>query len=361
MQEIQMIDLKSQYLTLKPEIDAVIQQCLLDADYINGKLVKQFEQNLSVYTGIKNIVGCGNGTDALQLALMALNLPKGSKIMVPAFSYIAPVEMVAFLGFDIVFADVEMDFNTSLKKIKEVYTDDVKAIIVVHLFGQPIIDIDLICDFCLEKNVALIEDNAQSLGAEKMINRNSIITTSFYPTKNLGAFGDGGAVLTNDDEMANTIRKIASHGQSSKYIHDIVGINSRLDTIQAAILDIKLNHLDQYNLSRRKHADYYLSNLYNITEIELPYITYNHIFHQFTIKIKNGKRDALKDFLKERKINSIVNYPIACHQQIAYQQKTSLPNSDFLCASSLSIPIYPELTQTQFSYICESITAFFTK
>jgi dTDP-4-amino-4,6-dideoxygalactose transaminase len=361
MQEIQMIDLKNQYLQIKKEIDYAIQQCLIDADYINGKQVKIFEQNLAAYTFIKNVISCGNGTDAIQLALMALNLPKGAKVIVPAFTYIAPVEVAVFLGFDIVFADVEMDFNTSLTKIKEVYTEDVKAIIVVHLFGQPINDIDLIYNFCIEKDIALIEDNAQSLGAEKNITRNSIQTTSFYPTKNLGAFGDGGAVLTNDEELAKCIHKIASHGQISKYIHDVVGINSRLDTIQAAILNIKINHLEQYNLTRRQHANYYLNRLNNLDEIELPIITTNHIFHQFTLKIKNGKRDALKEFLKEKKINSIINYPLACHQQKAYQQKIKLPNSEFLCASSLSIPIYPELSQMQLSYICESITDFFNK
>ena len=257
-----MVDLKSQYLSIQKEIDTVIQQCILDGAYINGKQVNTFEQHLADYTGFKNVIGCGNGTDALMLAILASDLPKGSRIIIPAFTYIAPIEMAYFLGYEVVFCDVsETDFNVTLEYIKAVFTEDVKAIIMVHLFGQPCKDADTIYQFCKEKLVVLIEDNAQSLGAEKNISRDSITTTSFYPTKNLGAFGDAGAILCNDNILANKIRKIASHGQSKKYIHDVVGINSRLDTIQAAILDVKLKHLDEYNLKRRKNATYYLNRL----------------------------------------------------------------------------------------------------
>lgn len=359
MDAIPMVDLKRQYLHIKAEIDEAIAQCLLKADYIHGSAVRNFEQHLSEYTGFKNVIGCGNGTDALQLALMALNLPKGSKIILPTFTYIAPVEVAAFLGFDIVFADVdEHDFNSTLNHIEAVYTEDVKAIIVVHLFGQPCRDIQAIYDFCTQRNIALIEDNAQALGAEKNISRNSIITTSFYPTKNLGAFGDGGAVLCNDDLLATKIRKIASHGQSKKYIHDVVGINSRLDTIQAAILDVKLKHLDIYNQQRRQHAAYYHDRLKSLNAIELPEMTPEHIFHQFTLKIKNGKRDQLADFLKQHNIASIINYPLPAYRQKAYWQDITLTNTESLCASALSIPVYPEINESQLSYICDSIDEF---
>lgn len=359
MDAIAMVDLKNQYLSVKPEIDAVIQQCILGGAYINGKQVAIFEHHLADYTGIKNVIGCGNGTDALKLAIMASDLPKGCKIIIPAFTYIAPIEMACFLGYDVVFCDVdEKDFNVTLEHIKAVFTEDVKAVIIVHLFGQPCKDTDAIYQFCKEKGVVLIEDNSQSLGAEKNIERDSITTTSFYPTKNLGAFGDAGAVLCNNDILANKIRKIASHGQSKKYIHDVVGLNSRLDTIQAAVLDVKLKHLDEYNLKRRKNATYYLDRLTAIENIVLPEISENHIFHLFTIKVKDGKRDALADFLKQHKIDTVVNYPMVAYQQKAYLQNIQLPHSETLCASSLSIPVYPEISESQLSYICDCIEEF---
>lgn len=361
MQEIPMVDLKMQYLQIKEEIDASIQQSILDADYINGKNVILFEQKLAAYLGIEYVIGCGNGTDALQLALMALDLPKNSKIIVPAFTYIAPIEVVAFLGYELVFTDVdEHDFNITLHQIKAVYTEEVKAVIIVHLFGQPCKDTDDIHQFCIEKNIVLIEDNAQSLNAGKNTPRNSIITTSFYPTKNLGAIGDGGAVMCNDAIIANKIRMIASHGQSRKYIHDVVGINSRLDTLQASVLTIKLKYLETYNQQRRKNAAYYITKLKKIAAIELPEMTPHHIFHQFTIKIKNGNRDALADFLKQKNISTIINYPLGAHQQKAYWQDIKLPNTELLCATALSLPVYPEISEEQLLYICNCIEEFCT-
>lgn len=356
-----MIDLQSQYFSLKSEIDNAIQTCLNNSNFINGDSVIEFEKYISNYVGNKHCISCGNGTDALQLALMVLDLPKGSKIIVPAFTYIAPVEVIAFLGYEIVFADVDIhSFNITLENIKAVYSDDVKAIIVVHLFGQ-ICEIDKIYAFSQEKNIPLIEDNAQALGAEKNIMRNSIITTSFYPTKNLGAFGDGGAVFCNDDVLANKIRKISNHGQSAKYIHDIVGINSRLDNLQASILNVKLPYLEKYNQQRKNNAIFYHNNLKDVSEIELPTSTQSHIFHQFTIKVKNNLRDKLKNYLAEKKISTIINYPIPAHQQKAFLQKNiALPNGEYLCQSSLSLPIYPEISEQQLLYICDSIKEFFT-
>ncbi|MEN9446930.1 MAG: hypothetical protein RJA25_219 [Bacteroidota bacterium] len=360
MEAIAMVDLKQQYLQLKTEIDAVVQQSLLEGDYVQGKQVKLFEKELANYTGIRNVISCGNGTDALQLALMALNLPKGSKIIVPTFTYIAPVEVATFLGYKVVFADVDItDFNTTLEHIQAVYTPEVKAIIIVHLFGLPCKDTELIYQFCQEKNIALIEDNAQSLGAEKNIDRESIHTTSFYPTKNLGAYGDGGAVFCRDENLAINIRKMATHGQSAKYMHDIVGINSRLDTLQAGILSVKLKYLDRQNEQRRKNAHYYQERLQHIEALELPTIHPNHIFHLYTIKIENKKRDMLIDFLKQKEITSIVNYPIPIYQQKAYQQDISLKNTERLCSEVLSIPIYAALTTAQLSYICDAIEEFF--
>ncbi len=360
MKDILMVDLVSQYQHIKNEMDPILEDCFLTGDYISGRYVDLFENNLAKYTGIKEVVGCGNGTDALKLAIFASDLPKGSKIIVPAFTYAAPVEMIAFLGHQIVFADVDSrDFNITLDHIKSVYTEDVKAIIAVHLFGKPCKDIKDIYQFCLENEIVLIEDNAQSLGAEKNITRNSIFTTSFYPTKNLGAYGDAGAVLCNDSDKASTIRKIASHGQSAKYIHDLIGINSRLDTIQAAILNIKLKYLDSYNTLRQKHAAYYQNRL-NLDEvIELPEISQEHIFHLFTIKVKNGKRDLLAEFLKKHKIASVINYPMAAYKQKAYHQDIYLPNTEMLCNTALSIPVYPEISQAQLSYICDCIESFF--
>lgn len=361
MTAIPMIDLQKQYFSLKAEIDKAIDNCLINAQFIGGKPVTDFEKNLAAFLKIKHCISCGNGTDALQIALMALNLPKGSKIIVPAFTYIAPVEVVKFSGYEVVFADVDINsYNITLEHIKAVYTSDVKAIIAVHLFGQ-ICDIDVIYEFTQANNIFLIEDNAQALGAEKNISRNSIITTSFYPTKNLGAYGDGGAIFCNDDALAKWIRKIASHGQSEKYMHEIVGVNSRLDTLQAAILNVKLPYLDSYNQQRKKHAAFYQNALNKLTEIELPIASQPHIYHQYTIKVKNKLRDKLRQYLAEKKIETIINYPLPCHRQKAYlQENVQFPNAEWLCECALSLPVYPEISEEQLLYICNSIKEFFS-
>lgn len=360
MQQIPMVDLQSQYFSLKEEIDNAVTDCFSSGRLIGGKQVQDFETNIANYVGMQHCISCGNGTDALQIALMALDLPKGSKIIVPAFTYIAPVEVIKFLGYEPVFADVDYStFNLTLENIQHIYTNDVKAIIVVHLFGQ-LCDIDNIYNFCKEKNIELIEDYAQALGAENNIKRNSIVTTSFFPTKNLGAYGDGGAVFCNDDELASIIRKIANHGQSQKYIHDIVGVNSRLDAVQAAILNVKLSCLNEYNSKRKQNAVFYNNALKDVPFLELPLETQPHIYHQYTIKIKNNVRNDLKNFLAEKKIDTIINYPLAAHQQKAFlQENIHLPNAELHCLSALSLPIYPEITATQLSYICDSIKEFF--
>lgn len=361
MEHIPMVDLKAQYLQIQAALQPCILQCAEEGKYIQGRSVAAFENALASYTGMSQVISCGNGTDALQLAVMALNLPKGSKIIVPAFTFIAPVEVISFLGYEPIYADIDPTaFNITLEHIHAVYTSEVSAIIVVHLFGLPCKDIDRIYAFCNEKNIALIEDNAQSLGAEKAITRKSIITTSFFPTKNLGAMGDGGAVLCNDMQLATRIRKLASHGQSAKYTHDSIGINSRLDTLQAAILSVKLTYLDFYNAQRKKNALYYQEQLQHINEIQLPQVASSSIFHAYTLKVANGKRNALAAFLKQNGIETTVNYPIPAYRQNAYLQNIYLANTEEACASVLSIPVYPEITEQQINYICNTILKFFT-
>lgn len=355
-----MVDLKQQYVELKVEIDKAILECLNSCHFIGGATVKQFEDNLSKYLSINNVIGCANGTDALQLALMALNLPKGSKIIVPAFTYIAPVEVITFMGMVPVYADVNPDtFNITVEEVEKVFTEDVKGIIAVHLFGQPC-NTDDIYEFALKKNIFLIEDNAQSIGAEKKIERNSIITTSFFPSKNLGAYGDGGAVMTNDNEFADSIRKIANHGQSERYYHEEVGINSRLDAMQAAVLNVKLKYLDQFISSRVKAANFYDEQLKSIPEIQTPVRENTHTFHQYTMKVKLELRDGLKKFLLGKGIESSMYYPIPCYKQKAYlKEDVQLQNTELLCASVLSLPVYPEITEEQLLYICDCIKEFF--
>ena len=359
---IPMVNLQQQYLHLKSEINQAIQECLDTTNFIGGKAVQTFENNLAAYLNVSNVIGCANGTDALQIALMALDLPKGSKIIVPAFTYISPVEVIQLLGYEIVYADVDIDtFNITLQEIEKVYSADVKAIIVVHLFGQSC-NMKEIQDFTQKNNLFLIEDNAQSLGVEKNITRNSIITTSFFPSKNLGAYGDGGAVITNDDTLAKKMRTIANHGQSIKYYHDAIGINSRLDVVQAAVLNIKLQSLDRFISKRQEVAAFYDNHLKDIPQIQIPKRAdfSEHTFHQYTIKIDSKLRDKLQEFLTIKEIATAIYYPIPCYKQKAYLNETlNLPNTEILCEAVLSLPICPEILETQLLYICDSIKEFF--
>ncbi|MBP6049504.1 MAG: DegT/DnrJ/EryC1/StrS family aminotransferase [Chitinophagales bacterium] len=360
MHNIPIVDVQKQFFSIQAEMETAVLECLKDGHYIGGKNVANFEKQLAQYLGINYCVSCANGTDALQLALMALPLPKGSKIMVPAFTYISTAEVAKLLGYELVYCDVDIaTFNVTVEHIQSAWQKDIKAIIVVHLFGQ-VCDITSIENFCTEKNIFLVEDNAQALGSEKNIQRNSIITTSFYPTKNLGAYGDGGALFCNNETLALTIKKMANHGQTKKYYHEIVGINSRLDTLQAAILQVKLKYLDAANLKRKNIAAQYQQALCKIEQIELPIAKNEHIYHQYTLKIKNNLRDKLRHFLAEQQIQTAVHYPLPIyHQQAFYQENISLPNSEQLCNSVLSIPIFPELTHEQIAYICTSINTFF--
>lgn len=373
MPAIKMLDLENQYLKIKPEIDNVVLKVIQNTNFIQGKEVQIFAHALGEFLETKHTITCGNGTDALQIALMALDLPPSSEIVVPSFSYIAPAEAVALLGHIPVFVDAnEENFNIDTNLIEQSITEKTKAIIVVHLFGQschmlPILKI------AQKYNLYIIEDNAQSIGAEyffpdgkskKLGTIGHIGTTSFFPSKNLGCMGDGGALFTDDIELAQKIKAIANHGQTTKYQHDIIGINSRLDTLQAAILNIKLKHLSHYNTSRQMAADIYYEALKKVNKIKVPNRnTYsNHVFHQYTINIKNNQRDALKLYLFDRGIPSMVYYPLAIHQQKAYQQfKRNFPLSvsEQLCNEVLSLPMHTELDEKQIVFISENIANFF--
>ncbi|MFN8295926.1 MAG: DegT/DnrJ/EryC1/StrS family aminotransferase [Chitinophagales bacterium] len=362
MRHIPMVNLQEQYLHIKSEINRAILDCLDTANFIRGKEISAFEKDLALYLNVSHVIGCGNGTDALQIALMALDLPKGSKIIVPAFTYIAPVEVIKLLGHEIVYADVDSaTFNITPETIEQVYTDDVKAIIPVHLFGQ-CCNMRGIVEFAQKHTLTIIEDNAQSLGAIKGCTHNGIITASFFPTKNLGAYGDGGALMTNDDTLAKKIRTIANHGQTRKYDHELIGVNSRLDAIQAAILSVKLKYLNEFILRRQQVAAFYDAHLKHIPQIQIPARSdfSTHTFHQYTIKTNPAYRDKLQQFLMQREISSAIYYPMPCYKQKAYlQPNLYFPNAEMLSASVLSLPIYPEISEEQLLYICNSIKAFF--
>jgi dTDP-4-amino-4,6-dideoxygalactose transaminase len=290
---------------------------------------------------------------------MSLDLPKGAEIIIPSFTYIAPVEAAVLLGYKVVFADVDANsFNITLENIKKVYNKNVRAVVAVHLFGQHCADIRDIYHFCLDNHIFLIEDNAQSLASEKNITRNSLITTSFFPTKNLGAFGDGGAVLTNDDRLAKKIKQIAGHGQSKKYEHELVGINSRLDAIQAAILKVKLKYLDTFIRQRRAIAAKYNEALASIPAIQIPHETGYHTYHQYTIKVEAKHRNNLQKYLKENGMETTVYYPIPAHLQQAYRQNITLKTSETLSQTVLSLPIFPELKHEKTGYILNKIKEF---
>jgi len=369
-----MVDLQTQYQRIKDEVNHSLDQIMSKGHFIGGATVKQFEANLSLYLDVKHVIACGNGTDALQIALMALDLSPGDEIIVPAFTYVATAEVIALLGLTPVIIDVDPDhFNVTYEIIEPYITDKTKVIIPVHLFGQSS-DMELLMDKAKEKGIYVIEDNAQSIGANYIYNNKKekktgtigdIGTLSFYPSKNLGAYGDGGAISTDDDELAAKLRSIANHGQSKKYYHDVVGCNSRLDAIQAAILDIKLCHLDNYITLRGKVAERYDIGLKPIGAIKLPYRAEfsSHVFHQYTIIVKERHRDQLKEYLSKCGIPSMIYYPVPLYKQKAYLQYVQndfvLPVTKKLCETVLSLPICPELKSDDQDYIIKEIRNYF--
>ena len=378
MSKIQMVDLKGQYLKIKDEVDAGIQNIIDNTAFINGPIVKEFAQNLSDYMGGCHVITCANGTDALQIALMALDLKPGDEVIVPAFTYVASAEVIGLLGLTPVMVDVDYEtFNVTVDNIKKALSDKTKAIIPVHLFGQSC-DMEPILAFAKEHNLYVIEDNAQAIGAEYTFSdghkektgaMGTIGCTSFFPSKNLGCYGDGGAIFCKDDALAEKLHMIANHGQKVKYHHSVIGCNSRLDSIQAAILDVKLKHLDEYGKARYEAASYYTEKLkafdpeenFFITPKELEKST--HVYHQYTLKIKNGKRDALKQFLADAGVPSMIYYPLPLQEQEAFKPITraaeDLNISRDIAYSVLSLPVHTEMTKEVQDVIINKLIEFF--
>ena len=375
-----MVDLKGQYLKIKDEVDAGIQNVIDNTAFINGPIVKEFAEHLSQFMGGCYVTTCANGTDALQIALMALELKPGDEVIVPAFTYVASAEVIGLLGLTPVMVDVDYDtFNVTVENIKKALSPKTKAIIPVHLFGQSC-DMEPILEFAKEHNLYVIEDNAQAIGAEytfsdghkaKTGTMGTIGCTSFFPSKNLGCYGDGGAIFTNNEKLAERIHMIANHGQRVKYHHAVIGCNSRLDSIQAAVLDVKLKHLDEYCTARYEAASYYTQRLkafdpeekYFITPKELEKST--HVYHQYTLKIKNERRDALKAYLAEQGIPSMIYYPLPLQEQEAFKPITrageELDKSKACAYSVLSLPIHTEMTKEVQDVVINAIKAFFTE
>lgn len=370
MNPIQMVDLKSQYLRIKPEIDAAIQRVLDSTAFIQGSPVFDFEQQLVQYAGSKCVVSCGNGTDALLAALMSLGIGEGDEVVVPAFTFIAAVEVIALLGATPVFVDVcEDSFNVDVNALEKAVTPKTKALIPVHLYGQ-CADMEFILKIAKKHNIKVIEDACQAVGATYTFSDGTMKQAgtmgdvgclSFFPSKNLGCYGDGGAMMTQDADLSERLRAICKHGSKEKYHHQLVGLNSRLDTLQAAILMAKLPHLDDFIAARGFAAQYYYEALKGLDWIELPVIKENttHTFHQFTLKVKEGRRDALKQYLAEKGIPSMIYYPVPAHLQPAYQylnyKEGDFPVAEQLCREVLSLPMHTELSENQLQYICKTI------
>lgn len=370
-----MVDLKRQYQNIKPQIDSAIQEVIDSTAFIRGAKVKEFEDKLAEYTGVKHVIGCGNGTDALQIACMALGLKEGDEIIVPSFTFIASAEIIALMKFKPVFVDVDYNtFNVSIDAVEKAITPQTKAIIPIHLFGQ-CANMNALHKIAKAHNIFLIEDACQALGASYMLNgerksavgMSDIACTSFFPSKNLGCYGDGGALFTDDDELAANIRQIANHGSKVKYHHDIVGVNSRLDTIQAAILDVKLPHLDDYCEARQLVGAKYNAAFSVIEGLEPPTEVEEstHVYHQYTLKVNDGKRDALKAQLAEYEIPTMIYYPIPMHLQKAYSDAKYVSTTGDTCAQLsqcvLSLPIHTEMTEVEVDFIIEKVREFFAK
>jgi len=376
MKEIQMVDLKTQYLRLRHEIDAAVTSVMESSAFIKGPDVKSFEEELQNYMGVKHVISCANGTDALQLALMALGLKPGDEVITTNFTFIATVEVVALMGLKLVIVEPEPDsFNISTEAIRQAITPNTRAIVPVHLFGQ-CADMDSIMELSAKHNLFVIEDAAQATGADYIFRDGTIKkagtighigTTSFFPSKNLGCYGDGGALYTNDDELARKLRSISNHGMKVRYHHDDIGINSRLDTMQAAILRIKLRHLDEFNQARIAVANSYDKAFAEITELTTPkrVASSTHIFHQYTLKVKNGKRDELKKHLESKNIPAMIYYPGPLHVQEAYRYlgypEDAFPVTSGLCTEVLSLPIHPDMEENQLNYIIQNVSDFFRK
>lgn len=373
MRTIQMVDLRQQYLHIKEEVDAAIHEVLDSVSFINGKAVQDFGSSLASYLGVKHVIPCANGTDALQIAMMALDLQPGDEVITPSFTYIATTEVVALLKLKPVFVDVDpKTFCLDPVALERSITPKTKAIVPVHLYGQAA-DMEAIMEIARKHNLYVIEDNAQAIGSDYIFSDGrkqktgsigTIGCTSFFPSKNLGCYGDGGAMCTNDDELAAKLRMIANHGQSKRYYHDVVGCNSRLDSIQAAVLNIKLPRLDAYIDARRKAADHYDRAFAACNKITTPFRALNnkHVFHQYTLLLEGVDRNALNQFLADNHIPSMIYYPVPAHRQEMFASfggsAYNLPVTDWLTERVISLPMHTELDQDQLEYISSKVLEF---
>lgn len=374
MKKLHMVDLVSQAKPIKSEILSRIENIIDSARFIGGDEINQLATDLSARLNVKHVIPCANGTDAIQIALMALGLKPGDEVICPSFTFVATAEVVALLNLKPIFVDVDANtFNMVLDRVEDQITDKTKAIIPVHLFGQ-VANMSEIMAFAKKHNLSIVEDTAQCIGGSTMIDGNKqfagtighIGTTSFFPSKNLGAYGDGGAIFTNDDDLAEVLRSIVNHGMEKRYYHDRVGVNSRLDAMQAVILNVKLKHFDQYIENRQRAAEFYDAQLSKLDHIQIPARNEfsDHVFHQYTIRVLDGSRDQLHKHLADHDIPNMIYYPVPIHQQEPYKNEKvaggELKNTDLLKEQVLSLPMHTELDDEQLTYICEKIKSFYS-
>ncbi len=375
MKKINMVDLNGQYRKIRWQVNREIKKVIKSSSFINGPSVKEFQSNLENYLGVRHVIPCANGTDALQVALMSLNLKKGDEVITTNFSFASTIEVILLLGLKPVLVDIDpKTFNLNTSLIKSKINDKTKAIIPVHLFGQTC-DMEKIVEIANKYNLYVIEDNAQALGSKYKFSNSKkqfagtigdISTTSFFPSKNLGCYGDGGAIITNSDNLAYKLRGLVNHGMYERYYHDEVGVNSRLDSIQAAILNVKLKYLDKYNNRRQHSAKLYNEALNKVESIETPFVESDpdtHVYHQYTLKVKDGKRDDLAEHLLNNNIPFGIYYPLGFHEQKAYKQEFTndkdFPVTNKVKNEVISLPMHTELSKSQIKYITNTISSFF--
>ena len=375
MKKINMVDLNGQYRKIRWQVNREIKKVINSSSFINGPIVKDFQNNLQEYLNVRHVIPCANGTDALQIALMALDLKRGDEIITTNFSFASTIEVILLLGLKPVVIDIDpKSFNINPSLIQDKITERTRAIIPVHLFGQSC-RMEEILEIANKNNLQVIEDNAQALGSTYRFSNSQkqmsgtigdIATTSFFPSKNLGCYGDGGAIFTNSDNLAYKMRGIVNHGMYERYYHDEIGVNSRLDSIQAAILNVKLKYLDKYNKRRQEAASLYNASFDGIDEIEVPFVESDidsHVYHQYTLKINNGKRDELADHLQKNKIPFGIYYPLGFHEQKAYKQEfisdNDFPETNKVKDQVISLPMHTELTKKQIKFISNTIISFF--
>jgi UDP-2-acetamido-2-deoxy-ribo-hexuluronate aminotransferase len=373
MNEIRMVDLKGQYDKIKTEIDKSIHNVIDSTAFINGPAVKDFQTDLEKYLNVKHVIPCANGTDALQVAMMALNIHPGDEVITTSFTFIATAEVIALLGFTPVLVDVNPDtFNIDPEAVRKAITPKTKAIVPVHLFGQSA-DMEEIMKIATEHNLYVIEDTCQAIGAEYTFNDGTVKKAgtigdvagmSFFPSKNLGCYGDGGAIFTNNDDLAQQMRVVVNHGMAVRYYHDYIGVNSRLDSIQAAVLKVKLKYLDDYSKARQKAAEFYNKAFAHHPKLKTPFVDpkSTHVYHQYTLITKHIDRDELQQFLASKQIPAMIYYPVPMHMQKAYQdpryKEGDFPVTEELSRKVISLPMHTELDEEQLVYIASTVLEF---